>query len=107
MLQYRLESQGYDVMKAYNGKEAMEKIRESRPDLIILDAIMPPPDGFQICRDIKDDDEYKDIPVIMLTVRAGRDDEFWAKECGADVFITKPYDTPELLLKARILLGEA
>ncbi len=75
------------------------KIRAGKIDLIILDVIMPKKNGFQVCRDIKSNDQYKHIPIIMVTSRDQESDKFWGKKQGADEYLTKPFK-PEDLLKA-------
>lgn len=104
LIEFRLQTTGYDVIKADNGEVAIQKIKEERPDLVIMDVMMPPPNGFQICRQIKDDPEFKKIPVILLTAKASESDQFWGKEAGADSYLTKPYDPDELLDKIKEFL---
>jgi len=106
MLQSRLEAHDYDVVGASNGEEALEKTRTESPDVILLDVMMPPPNGFQVCRILKDDPAYQNIPIIMLTAKTTESDQFWGMESGADGYVTKPYNAEELLAKIRELLGE-
>jgi two-component system, OmpR family, alkaline phosphatase synthesis response regulator PhoP len=105
MLQSRLEAHEYDVVIASNGEEALEKARAENPDIILLDVMMPPPNGFQVCRTLKDDPAYKHIPVIMLTAKTTESDQFWGLESGADGYVTKPYNSEELLSKIAELLS--
>ena len=105
VLSARLETQGYEIVTGSNGEEALQKAKEQSPDLIICDVMMPPPNGFQVCRTIKDDPELKDIPVILLTAKAAESDKFWGTESRADEYITKPYNSDELLSKVKNLLG--
>jgi DNA-binding response OmpR family regulator len=105
-IQIRLEQAGYEVLIAYDGKEALEKAREENPDLIVLDLMLPKIDGYKVCRMLKFDEKYKKIPVVMLTARAQEKDEDLGYEVGADVFITKPFKYQVLLTKIRELLGE-
>jgi len=67
--------------------------------LVILDVMMPPPNGFEVCRTLKEDPELKKIPVILLTAKASDSDRFWGAESGADAYISKPYNPDELLAK--------
>ena len=96
ILQMSLETLGYSVVLAEDGERAMERIRKERPDLIIVDVMMPKVNGFQICRRVKSDPGTSKTPVILLTARSGHEDVFWGKDCGADEYITKPFRTQEL-----------
>ena len=87
----------YDVIKAENGEEALEKVKE-KPDLIILDIMMPKVDGFDVCSSLKNDKTTKDIPVIMLTAKHGIEDLKEAIQVEVDEYITKPFE-PEHLKK--------
>lgn len=105
MIAARLKANGYEVITAVNGQDALKIIGDDRPDLILLDVMMPPPNGFQVCRQLKDDPNNKDIPIIMLTAKSTESDQFWGMESGADSYITKPYNPEELLEQIRSLLG--
>jgi len=96
ILQVSLETLGYSVVLAEDGERAMERIQKDRPDLIIVDIMMPKVNGFQICRRVKSDPGTSKTPVILLTARSGQEDVFWGKDCGADEYITKPFRTQEL-----------
>jgi len=100
-LAIRLEASNYQVLTASDGEEALKKVREERPDLIILDIMLPKMDGFKVCRLFKFDPQYKNIPVIMLTVKAQREDKLMGMETGADEYITKPFNAEELLAKVK------
>ncbi|MBF0217534.1 MAG: response regulator [Candidatus Omnitrophica bacterium] len=104
-IKIRLEANGYSVTGAYSGEEALAKIKSGVPDLILLDVMMPPPNGFQVCRILKDSPEYKDIPIIMLTAKSTESDKFWGVESGADEYVSKPYSAKELLEKISVLLN--
>ncbi len=104
MVETRLQANGYDVVTGQDGEEAMKLTKEVHPDLIILDVMMPPPNGLQVCRTLKDDPQYKDIPVILLTAKGTDSDQFWGMESGADEYITKPYNADELLKKISTLI---
>ncbi|MDI6752632.1 MAG: response regulator [bacterium] len=94
-----LQEEGYSVELAYDGLSAVEKVYEERPDLVVLDISLPEMDGYQVCRVLKNDPQYSDIPIIMLTARAQRSDEFRGKETGANEYMTKPY-SPEMLIES-------
>ena len=86
-----VEMEGYECVTAINGKEALEKARETLPDLIMLDIMMPFMDGFEVCRELKADAATRDIPVIMLTAKSQQVDIQKGKDAGADDYITKPF----------------
>ncbi len=90
---------GYQTIAAGDGEAGVEKALLEKPDLIILDVIMPKMNGFEACRTIKSIQELAQIPVFLLTSKSERSDEFWGKKQGADMYLTKPFD-PNKLLKA-------
>jgi signal transduction histidine kinase len=96
-LQNILEVNGYDAAIAANGREAFQSIGVSRPSIVISDIIMPEMDGYELCRQIKSSASYRDISVILLTSLSQPQAVIWALQCGADKFITKPYDEKQLL----------
>lgn len=98
----KLESNNFHVTKAYDGVEAWERIKEDRPDLIILDVMMPRKDGYVVCDEIKKDDQYKDITVVLLTavgdaVTTTQYTHFGGKTTLAEDFIPKPIDLDKLM----------
>ena len=99
-----LKATGYEVAVATDGIEAINSVKADRPDLILLDVMMPILNGFQACRQLKDDPQFKNIPVILLTAKSTESDQFWGIEAGADAYITKPYNEKELLVKIKELL---
>jgi DNA-binding response OmpR family regulator len=99
IFQQALSSTGHSIITVMDGEAVEEKIRAGKIDLIILDVIMPKKNGFQVCRDIKGSDQYKHIPIIMVTSRDQESDKFWGKKQGAEEYLTKPFK-PEDLLKA-------
>jgi len=101
-----LEPLGYQVFEAYDGQEGLEKARQIKPDLLILDLMLPKLDGYQVCRMLKFDVNYKEIPVILLTARAAEKDIAMGQEAGADAFITKPFKHEVLKEKIVELLRE-
>jgi two-component system, OmpR family, KDP operon response regulator KdpE len=97
-LRTTLAGAGYRVLDARNGEEALLKIREEMPDLLIIDINMPGMSGFEVCREIR---EASDAPIIMLSVRSGERDKVRALDAGADDYVVKPFSTQELLARIR------
>lgn len=104
-LQEVLSSTPHEITTARDGLEAEAATRQKAFDLIILDVIMPGKNGFQICRTLKSDPNYKQIPVILLTSKSEASDKFWGKKQGADAYITKPYEPMALLQEIDDQLG--
>ncbi len=94
-----LIANGYEVITAADGHEAIEKARSEKPAAIVLDVVMPKMNGFQVCRQIKTSPDLKDIRIILLTSKSQDSDKFWGKKQGADAYVTKPF-TGEELVKA-------
>jgi len=86
-----LTSKGYQVQGVANGKEALEAIKTTPPDLVLLDIMLPEIDGFEVCQRIKENEATKHIPVIMLTAKKSREDMSRGEKVGADWYITKPF----------------
>lgn len=103
-LEFFLEQHGYQVSVANNGKEAIASMSKRKPTIAISDIIMPEMDGYELCRQIKADENLKDIPVILLTSLSNPEDIVRSLECGADNFITKPYDEKYLLSRIQYIL---
>jgi DNA-binding response OmpR family regulator len=99
--------EGFDVSTAEDGEKALKVIREARPDLVILDLVMPYHDGFEICQKIKSAAETADVPVIILSMKEREQDALRAFEVGADDYIRKPFNALELVARARKLMGNA
>lgn len=99
-----LKKFGYTFETAKNGLEALEKTEEYSPDLILLDIMMPQMDGYEVCKRLKEDDETKHIPVVMVTALADRDAKIRGLEVGANDFLSKPVDKTELMIKSKNLL---
>jgi DNA-binding response OmpR family regulator len=106
MVKMRLESAGYEVILAYDGQEGFEKARRDKPDLIILDLMLPKMDGYKVCGLLKNDARYSKIPIIMFTARVQDEDMRLGKDLGAQEYVTKPFDPKILLSKIKELLGE-
>jgi two-component system alkaline phosphatase synthesis response regulator PhoP/two-component system response regulator VicR len=96
LVQVNLEREGYQVVTAYDGREALEKVASERPDLVVLDVMMPYMDGFEVLQQMKKDPETRDIPVIMLTAKAQDADVFRGWQSGVDCYLTKPFNPMEL-----------
>jgi two-component system response regulator VicR len=105
ILDFSLCSEGYRVVAASDGDEALYMAFTEQPDLIILDVMMPRSDGFEICRRLKSDVRTKNVPVIMLTAKKSRDDRHRGQEVKADEFITKPFSPKHVVERVQSLLG--
>jgi two-component system, OmpR family, alkaline phosphatase synthesis response regulator PhoP len=97
LIQVNLERQGYQVVTAYDGKEGLEKIRAEKPNLVVLDVMMPYMDGFEVLKTIRREPETESLPVIMLTAKAQDKDVFEGYHYGADMYLTKPFNPMELV----------
>ncbi len=104
LLQTHLSSAGYETVVANNGEEALKQFREHKPDLILLDIMMPKLDGFETCRILKQNKNSRFVPVIMVTALNEIEDKIKGIEAGADDFITKPFNKLELLARVKSLL---
>jgi len=105
VLKLRLEALNFKVIDAYDGAEAIDKIKDSPPHLILLDIMMPKLNGYQVCKELKGNDKFKHIPIIIFTAKAQESDKAWGKECGADDFITKPYAFDDLIKRINKFLS--
>ena len=101
----QLEAKGYEVIAASDGRDGLDKARAQKPDLIILDLMLPKIDGYKVCRMLKFDDRYIKIPIILFTSRAQASDKKLGKEVGANAYITKPFEPRILMDKIRELLA--
>lgn len=97
LVQINLERQGYQVVTAYDGKEALEKVATEKPDLVVLDVMMPYMDGFEVLQQLRKNPETRDLPVIMLTAKAQDTDVFRGYTSGVDLYLTKPFNPMELV----------
>ena len=104
LLEAYLEPLGVDVLCARDGQETLELVEQHQPDLLLLDIMMPRHSGFEVCRLLKQDARYRDIPVIMVTALNELGDRERSRECGADDFISKPVNKRELLERVEGLL---
>ncbi len=104
LLRFNLEAAGYDVLLSTDGYEGMNLARKRRPDMIILDIMLPGIDGFEVCKDLKRSKETAGIPVIMLTARGEEVDRIVGLELGADDYVVKPFSPRELMLRVKAIL---
>src|SRR5512146_832101 len=100
-IRLNLEHDGFQVVEAFRGMEAIQKLRDSLPDLIILDVMMPDLDGFEVLKMIR---ETSSVPVIMLTAKGEEDDRVRGLELGADDYVTKPFSPRELVSRVKAVL---
>lgn len=99
-----LESRGYAVIQASSGKEALRKVKSSKPNLILLDVMMPSMDGFWLCRVIKSEPQLQPIPVIFVTAKDDAQSRIEGQKCGGDDYLTKPFDLDALEVRIKALL---
>jgi len=97
LVEVNLQRAGFEVATAYDGREALEKVKQDPPDLIVLDVMMPQLDGFSVLKALKQDPATKHIPVIMLTAKAQDADVFRGWQSGVDSYLTKPFNPLELI----------
>lgn len=103
---FRLKNEGYEVITALDGEDGLDKAKKLKPDLILLDLMLPKLNGYKVCGFLKSDVRYKKIPIIIFTARAQEADKKLCQELGAEAYITKPFEPEALLEKMRELLGE-
>lgn len=99
-----LRNSGFEVITAVDGDEAMEKVFRERPQCIVLDVVLPKQNGFQLCRKLKNIEASKHIPIILLTSKSTPLDRSWGMRQGADLYMTKPFNTDELVASVRRLV---
>lgn len=104
LLEYFLKPAGYNLLKAYDGPSAIELVKKDTPDIILLDVMLPKLNGYQVCEKLKKDRSTFHIPIIMITVLKELKDKIKALEAGADDFLSKPFDSVELLTRVKSLL---
>lgn len=103
----RLRAEGYEVISAGDGTTGLDKARKEKPDLIILDLMLPKMDGYRVCGLLKKDARYSRIPIIIFTAKAQEEDIRMGEEVGADAYITKPFEPKALLGKIKELIGNS
>lgn len=104
LIGFNLQRAGFGVLKAHDGLQGIEVAQKERPDLIVLDLMLPGRDGYGVFRELRRDSRTADIPVIMLTARAQTEDRIQGLEAGADDYLTKPFSPKELLLRVQAIL---
>src|SRR5688572_5745612 len=105
LVQVNLERYGYEVIAAFDGKEALEKVHSDQPDLIILDVMMPYMDGFEVLQNLRKDPNTRDTPVLLLTTKDSDAEIFRGWQSGAECCLSKPFNPFELLAYVRRILG--
>jgi len=100
-LRFMLESEGINCLVAYDGEEALNLAKSELPDLMILDVMLPKINGYKICRLLKFDAKYKNIPILMVTARSQDEDKAIGQETGADEYITKPFEINDVVMKVK------
>ncbi len=105
-LQFMLEVEGFECLTAYNGEDALNLAKREMPDLLILDVMMPKINGYKVCRLLKFDAKYKNIPILMVTARSQEEDKMIGEETGADEYITKPFEINDVVEKVKKYLEQ-
>lgn len=104
LIAYNLEKEGFSVLKAYDGAEALERVKTGRPDLVILDLMLPRIQGMDVCRALRKNPETAHLPIIMVTAKGQEIDRVLGLEIGADDYVTKPFSVRELIARVRAVL---
>ncbi len=107
LLETRLKAEGYEVLSAQDGQSGFEMAKKERPDLIVLDLMLPKMDGYKVCGLLKKDSRYAGIPILMFTARAQEEDKRMSEEVGANDYLTKPFQPAVLLGKIKELLNSS
>jgi DNA-binding response OmpR family regulator len=105
-IQFLMEQQGYSVMTAQRGEDALDLIYQYKPDLVLLDIMLPGIDGWQVCEIVRLNPNYRDIKIIFLTAKGRREEIAKGLALGADAYITKPFSNAKLVAKVKELLDE-
>jgi DNA-binding response OmpR family regulator len=105
VLASRFRALGHQVIEANDGIQALELAQREKPDLVLLDVMMPELNGFQVCRRMKSDPALAKVPVVLLTAKDTDADRFWGSEVGADAYLTKPVDPGAVVLRVQEILG--
>lgn len=104
LIKFNLEKNGYNVVCSGNGKEALKLIREQLPNLVLLDVMLPQMDGYEVCKEVRKDNNISTIPIIMITAKSEEFDKVIGLELGADDYITKPFSIREMLARVKAIL---
>jgi two-component system response regulator VicR len=111
VLRIGLEIEGFTVIDAADGEEGLRRAQRDKPDLMVLDLMLPKLDGYKVCRALKYDERYRNMPIVVLSARSGEPDRKLALDMGADAFVSKPYEMSDLVRlirdKLRIQSGRA
>lgn len=107
LLRARLEAAGHEILEAKDGEEGLKLLETAKPDLILLDIMMPRCDGWHVCRKVKADPTLKNVPVVIITACTQNIDELRGYECGADDYLAKPWDAAQLRSVVDRLLNPA
>lgn len=107
LLRYNLEREGFTVLEAGDGEEALNIAREQKPDLVLLDWMLPLTSGIEVCRQLRRNPETRGIPIVMLTARGEESDKLRGLDSGADDYVTKPFSPSELIARIRAVLRRA
>ena len=107
ILDFSLGMEGYEVVTALDGEQALEKVAQQKPDLIVLDIMMPKLDGYETCKMLKADPETRSIPIILLSAKGRNIDQKIGFEVGADDYITKPFSPRKLVERINSILGQS
>ncbi|MDP8259574.1 MAG: response regulator [Candidatus Gygaella obscura] len=105
-IKIRLQAQGFEVITAIDGDDGLRKARLTNPDLIIMDLMMPKRDGYTVCKMLKFDQKFRNIPIIILSARSQEKDKKLGEEVGSNAYITKPFETEALIEKVKELLNK-
>ena len=106
LIKFKLEKEGFEIEWKDNGEDAFNAIKEMKPDLALLDVMMPVMDGYQVLKKVKEDDNLKHIPVIMLTAKGQERDVVKGFDLGSEDYIVKPFRPAELVARIKKILGE-
>jgi DNA-binding response OmpR family regulator len=105
ILDFSLGAEGFDVITAADGEQALSRARSERPDLIVMDIMMPRLDGYETCQRLKTDPATKDIPILLLSARGREEDRKRGMEAGASDYMTKPFSPNKLIARVTEMLG--
>jgi len=106
-LEYLLQQRGYDVSIARDGEEALAALARGRPDLVLLDVMMPKLNGYEVCRRIREREDWRDVRVVMLSAKGREAEVRKGMSLGADLYVTKPFSNMDLVARIETLLGQA
>jgi DNA-binding response OmpR family regulator len=106
VLRFGLEADGFEVIEACDGETGLDLARTQHPDLLVLDLMLPRMDGYKVCRALKFDERFQQLPIFILSARSGETDRRLAFDLGADDYITKPYEVKSLVARIRAKLDD-